>query len=54
LAGLILGAYNEESNIAREAKPTGTAGGVKGSARVSPAVKHDESFVVVSADGLTN
>jgi len=61
LADALLEAYGEESRVndmsvhlVREAKLTGTAGGVKHLAGIGPSSEYDEAFVVVSGDALTD
>ncbi len=61
LADTLLEAYSEESRVngmrvrlLREENLTGTAGGVKHLAGVTPAADFDETFVVVSGDALTD
>ncbi len=61
LADALLEAYGEESSmngmsvrLVREEELSGTAGGVKSLARITPAGEFDETFVVVSGDALTD
>jgi mannose-1-phosphate guanylyltransferase len=61
LADTLLGTYSEESRVngmsvrlVREEELSGTAGGVKNLAGITPADEFDETFVVVSGDALTD
>lgn len=61
LADALLGAYGEESRVngmsvrlVREKELSGTAGGVKNLAGITPAGEFDETFIVVSGDALTD
>ncbi|HKZ27604.1 MAG TPA: NDP-sugar synthase [Rubrobacteraceae bacterium] len=61
LADALLGTYGEESRVngmsirlVREEELSGTAGGVKNLAGITPASEFDETFVVVSGDALTD
>ena len=61
LADALLGTYGEESRVngmsvrlVREKELSGTAGGVKNLAGITPAGEFDETFVVVSGDALTD